>query len=133
MPLDGGEEMIGRGNDPDPFEAPKELSPEAQEQVRTIKLALEQEFAENQSSGMQTARATLTDLEDLKGDALEALRHTLRHGQEERYKVDVGKFVITSLLEAQKVKDEPMSEYLRGLQSLTPQKAAVGGDEDDGA
>jgi len=97
-----------------------DLSPEDSDRVKEIRLALEQEMREIPSV-KQTA---LKEVEDLKEDALIALRHTLKHTDNNSLKAKVGMWVIDTLIDAQKT--DPESElvtFLKGMDAASRETA----------
>ena len=100
----------------------KDLSDKDSERVKEIRLALEQEM-----SAIPTSAATaLKDVADLKEDALIALRHTLKHTDNNSLKAKVGMWVIDTLIDAQKT--DPESElvtFLKGMDAAAKQDNAT--------
>jgi len=94
-----------------------DLSPEDSDRVKEINLALEQEMRETPSV-KQTA---LKEVEDLKEDALIALRHTLKHSDNNSLKAKVGMWVIDTLVDAQKT--DPESELVTFLKGMDAAKS----------
>jgi len=94
-----------------------DLSPEDSDRVKEIRLALEQEMRETPSV-KQTA---LKEVEDLKEDALIALRHTLKHSDNNSLKAKVGMWVIDTLVDAQKT--DPESELVTFLKGMDAAKS----------
>lgn len=95
----------------------EELTPEQRQRVDDIRDAVLQEFSE----GAGSSKTTLQEVEDLKEDALTALRHALKHSQNEKLKVDTSRWVIDTILESKRVGDGGLTAFLEGMEaSKTP-------------
>jgi len=94
-----------------------DLSPEDSERVKQIKLALEQEMSEAPGS----SRSTVKEVEELKEDALEALKHILKHSDSYALKGKVGMWVIDTLIDANKDSaDNDLTALIKGMAEITP-------------
>jgi hypothetical protein len=84
---------------------------EQREYISELRNTLRSEFAETERE-----RTTVQELEDLKPDALMALKHTLRHSDNESIKAKVSMWTIDTLLDAQRVGDDPLAAFLKEMQ-----------------
>ena len=89
-----------------------ELTPEDSERVQQIKRALEQEFMEGAGT---VSKSTIKEIEDLKEDALVALRHTIKHSDNESLKTKVSMWAIDRLLEEQRKADSDIHTFLKEM------------------
>lgn len=95
---------------------PTALSPEDSIRVAEIRQALIAEMRESQDSNKDPSKYAINDVKELKADALAALRHTMRHSQNESLKSRVSMWAIDKIIEAEKADaDDPMTEFLKGL------------------
>jgi hypothetical protein len=90
-----------------------ELTPEQQARVDEIRIALEQEMRE--PSPGHTARKPISDIEELKGDMLEALRHVLKFSQNESLKSKVAMWGYEQLLAQSKSADDATTKFFEEL------------------
>lgn len=88
-----------------------DLSPEAQKRVDEIRRALEEEMREPKGD----KRRAITEVEELKEDALAALRNTIKHSDNESLKAKVSMWAVDRILDAQKVSDGDLETFLKGL------------------
>lgn len=93
-----------------------ELTPEDSERVQEIKLALEQEFLEGPGT---TAKSAIKEIEDLKPDALAALRHTIKHSDNESLKTKVSMWAMDKLLDQQKRTEGDIHDFLREMDAAS--------------
>ena len=91
------------------------LSPEDSQRVQEIAASLRSEFHTNRENDVTISRNTIKDIEDLKEDALVALRHTIKHEPNPNLKAKVAMWAIDHLIDAQASKDDPMSEFFREM------------------
>lgn len=93
-----------------------ELTPEDSERVAEIRRALEQEFSEGAGS---TAKAAIKEIEDLKEDALIALRHTIKHSDNENLKTKVSMWAMDKLLERDKKAEGDIYSFLEEMNAAS--------------
>jgi hypothetical protein len=92
-----------------------DLSPEDSERVKQIRLALEQEMSEAPG----TSRSTVKEVEELKEDALSALKYILKHTDNNSLKGKVGMWVIDTLIAANKDNaDNDLTKLIKGMQEV---------------
>lgn len=95
-----------------------QFNEEQQAYIAELRSTLRGEFIATEDG--KSPKATLEQLEDLKQDALMALKHTLKFGDNESIKAKVAMWTISTILDAQKANDSPLAEFLKGLPT-TPQ------------
>ena len=89
-----------------------ELSPQDSDRVNQIRIALEQELREAPSA----SRTAVKDIEDLKEDALNALRSVIKHSANEPLKAKVAMWTYDTILNTAKaLADEPIVEFLKEM------------------
>jgi hypothetical protein len=93
------------------------LTPEQQQELAGLRKALEEEFAGTEKE--KSAQSARKDLSDLKVDALNAMKHTLAHGQNETNKVNLAKWVYDKLLEEGKADTDPLKQLIAGMPAPT--------------
>lgn len=93
-----------------------DLSPEDSERLRELSAALRSEFTANETEQRKSA---LKDLEDLKSDFLEALRHTVKHSSNESLKTKVAMWGYDKLLEIGKADADPLKKFIEGMEAVT--------------
>lgn len=81
--------------------------------IQELRAALEQEFELRGSADHR--KSALHDIEDLKGDMLEALRHTLRHSTSETLRARTAMWGYDKLLEQGKATADPVFDLLAGI------------------
>lgn len=87
-----------------------DLTPEQRAEVDELRKALVEEFrSSEEGKGKQSA---LNDIEDLKVDMLEALRHTLRHSENEALKAKVAMWGYALLVDIGKGSGDALSKLL---------------------
>lgn len=97
-----------------------ELPPEERAKIDELREALIAEFRlSEEGKGRQSA---LTDIEDLKGDMLSALRHTLRHSDNEALKAKVAMWGYALLTDSGKGSGDALSRLLEEMPRPTPTK-----------
>jgi hypothetical protein len=94
-----------------PMNPTDDLTPEQKARVEEIRIALEAEMREPKAE----KRRIITQVEELKEDALTALRTTIKHSQNEALKAKVSMWAVDRILEAQKVGDSDLASFLDGL------------------
>ena len=87
-----------------------DLTPEQRAEVDELRTALIEEFRSSEESKGQ--RSALNDIEDLKVDMLEALRHTLRHSDNEALKAKVAMWGYALLVDIGKGSGDALSKLL---------------------
>jgi hypothetical protein len=98
-----------------------DLKPEDSARVAEIREALIAEM--QQSAETSEAQKAVQDIVELKGDALAALKHTIRHSMNETLKARVSMWAIDTIIEAERNSDDPMVEFLGGLRASAPTPA----------
>lgn len=94
-----------------------ELSPEDSERIQQLRRALEEEFETKKETSHR--KSALQDMEELKGDFLEALRHVTRHSQSESLRAKVAMWGYDKLLEQGKATKDSLEELLDGIPTPT--------------
>lgn len=94
-----------------------EFTQEQRAYIEDLRATLRGEFERSEES--QIHKTTIAEVEDLKQDALEALRHTLKHGDNEAIKTKVAMWTVSTILDAQKAGDSPLADFLKGLPTPT--------------
>jgi hypothetical protein len=89
-----------------------DLSPEDSARVAEIRKALMEEMTASRES--KTPKA-IEDVMELKPDALQSLQHIVRHSPNESLKARVSMWTIDKIIEAEKVKDDPLAEFLQNM------------------
>ncbi len=89
-----------------------DINPEESERLTQLRRALEEEFATKDDASRKSA---LQDLEDLKGDMLEALQHVLKHGTTDALRSKVAMWGYDKLLEQGKASKDTLAELLDGI------------------
>jgi hypothetical protein len=87
-----------------------DLTPEQRAEVDELRTALLQEFHESQEG--KAKQSALTDIEDLKGDMLSALRHVLKHSANEALKAKVAMWGYALLVDIGKGSNDPLARLL---------------------
>ena len=82
--------------------------------LKELRDALESEFLDNESNDPK--KSALNDIEDLKGDFLNALRHTVRHSQSDALKAKVAMWGYDKLLDQGKASVDPIRELIEGME-----------------
>src|SRR5262245_55041346 len=95
-----------------------DLTPQESEQLQKLRAAVEAEFEMNKDSESAHRRSALKDLEDLKGDMLEALRHSLRHSPD-GLRARVAMWGYDKLLEQGKATRDPLAELMQEIPTST--------------
>lgn len=90
------------------------LNADESNRLKELKDALESEFLDNEAH--DTKKSALTDIEDLKGDFLNALRHTVRHSQSDALKAKVAMWGYDKLLDQGKASSDPIRELIEGME-----------------
>lgn len=91
-----------------------DLTPEQQARVDEIRRALESEL--RASTSTTTSKAAIKDLEELKGDALAAIQHTVKFSQNETLKTKVAMWAYEKLIADGKVNADPLADILAGME-----------------
>jgi len=92
---------------------PHELTPEESAKVQALRKALEEEFETNQNK----PNASITDVTDLKPDALEALKYILRHGSKDDLRARIAMWVYDRTIDHE---DKASTDKLLDLLSEMP-------------
>lgn len=96
-----------------------ELSPEETDRVREIKQALEAEFL---AAEADTPRKTaIKDIEELKGDFLDAIKHVVRHSPKDELRAKVSMWGYDKLLEQGKADVDPIRDLIMGMEAAKAQ------------
>jgi len=90
-----------------------DLTPEQRAEVDEIRTALIQEFQESREG--KAKQSALTDIEDLKGDMLSALRHVLNHSDNESLKAKVAMWGYALLVDTGKGQKDALATLLEGI------------------
>ncbi len=89
-----------------------ELTPQDSERVKQIKDALEAELRVEPTA----SKAAIQDIEDLKLDALAALRTIMKHSANDSLKAKVSMWTYDTILNSAKtLQDEPIIGFLKEL------------------
>jgi CHASE3 domain sensor protein len=91
------------------------LNADESDRLKELKDALESEFLDNEAEG-STSKSALSDIEDLKSDFLQALRHTVRHSQSDALKAKVAMWGYDKLLDQGKASVDPIRELIEGME-----------------
>jgi len=94
-----------------------EFTEEQQAYIDDMRNAMREEFARTEQDP-HARKNTIESITDLERDALDALKHTLKHGESESIKTKVAMWVIDTKLDAAKVGDDPLEKFLAGLQEI---------------
>ena len=89
-----------------------ELTPEDSERVKELRRALEEEFLKG--SDPNARKSALQDLEDLKTDFLEGLRHCARHGSD-TLKAKVSMWGYDKLLDQGKASTDTLEKLFESM------------------
>lgn len=101
-----------------------DISPEDQARLHELSEALRQEFASNQHE-----QRTIEDVIELKDDALETLKHILKHSQSEPLRANVAKWVYEKVLDSEKAGDEnELAELIKGMSRASEKEVVDGGN-----
>jgi len=90
-----------------------DLSPQDSERLRELRAALEQEFAAHDSGDHR--KTALQDIEDLKGDFLESLKHVVNHADSLALRAKVAMWGYDKLLEQGKATSDPLESLFDKL------------------
>jgi len=90
------------------------LNAEESNRLKELKDALQSEFHTNEATSIQ--KSALNDIEDLKEDFLTALRHTVRHSQNDSLKAKVAMWGYDKLLDQHKASTDPIRELIEGME-----------------
>jgi hypothetical protein len=82
--------------------------------LKELREALQSEFLDNEAADPQ--KSALNDIEDLKADFLNALRHTVRHSQSDALKAKVSMWGYDKLLDQGKANADPIRELIEGME-----------------
>jgi hypothetical protein len=93
-----------------------EISPDDSERLNELASALRAEFEIDQSERVK--RAAIHDIEELKEDALEALKQTIRHSANEGLRARVSMWAYDRIIDAQSRSEDDLKSLLQGM----PQK-----------
>ena len=94
-----------------------QFTDEQQAYIDDLRNTLRGEFEQSEQDP-NSRKSTIESIVDLEQDALEALRHTLKHGDSESIKTKVAMWVVDTKLDAQKSGDDPLAKFLEGLQEI---------------
>lgn len=96
-----------------------ELSPEDQSKLHELSKALREEFQNNLHD-----KRTIEDVIDLKDDALETLKHVLKHSQSEPLRANIAKWVYEKVLDSEKAGSEnELADLIKGMNQVTEEAA----------
>lgn len=93
---------------------PTNLRPDDSIRVAEIRKALIEEMRAEK----EVSNNAINDVRELKEDALSALRHTIRHSQNESLKSRVSMWALDKIIESERVSDDPMVEFLKGINPI---------------
>jgi hypothetical protein len=94
-----------------------ELTPAQQQELHELREALQSEWAESEET--RTTKSAKKDIEDLKGDMLDALERTLKHGTLEQQS-KVAMWGYGKLLDEGKADNDPIRMLIQGMPAPTP-------------
>lgn len=90
------------------------LNPDESERLKELKEALESEFLKSEK---ETRQETATkDIEDLKPDFLEALKHVVRHSTSDNLRAKVAMWGYDKLLDQGKANTDPLHDLIHGME-----------------
>lgn len=90
-----------------------DLTPEQRAELDELRKALIEEFRSSEEGKVK--QSALTDIEDLKIDMLAALRHTLRHSDNEALKAKVAMWGYALLVDIGKGSGDALSRLLEEM------------------
>lgn len=94
------------------------LSDDESARLKELKDALESEFLDNEANtDAGTRKSALQDIEDLRSDFLQAIKHVTRHSQSDALKAKVAMWGYEKLLEQGKASVDPIRELIEGMES----------------
>lgn len=89
------------------------MTPEQQQELHELSEALRQEFATNEAAS--GTKAALIDIEDLKPDFLDTLKHLTKHAAKEDLRAKIAMWGYDKLLDQDKAKTDPLRELIEGM------------------
>jgi len=93
-----------------------ELTPQESERVKELRRALESEFATREQS-----KGTIEDIVELKEDALETLRHTMRFSQNDTLRTKIAMWAYEKILDSERADDQDaLKRLLEGMPAAVP-------------
>jgi hypothetical protein len=92
-----------------------DLSPEQQKRVEDIRKALEAEMLAPKND----KRKVITEVEELKEDALGALKGIVKHSQNESLKAKVSMWAVDRILESEKLDGTDMGAFIAELTKVS--------------
>lgn len=92
-----------------------DLNPEQMRRVEEIRKALVEEM----SSGSGSKRRAITDIQELKQDALSAIQHTMKHSTNEALKIKVSTWAMDRILDAEKIGDSDLVGFLNEMAGVS--------------
>jgi hypothetical protein len=96
------------------------LTPEESERVRAMSLAFQQEFATKKHE-----RKTIEDVQELKEDALEVLKHILKFSRSETLRAKVATWAYDRILDIEaKDKDDALTDLIKNMPKTEGAKSA---------
>jgi hypothetical protein len=95
------------------MDLPEGLSPEDSKRLTELRDALISEFKDSEEG--KASKNALTDLEELKGDMLTALKGVLRHSHDEKLKARVAMWGYSLLVDLGKTKGDKLADLLSGV------------------
>lgn len=87
-----------------------DLTPEQQKELQELHDAFRQEFEEGRERA--GAKAAITDLEDLKEDALDAIKAAINQRQNVKLASDVARWTYDKLIDQGKATVDPLSKMI---------------------
>jgi hypothetical protein len=88
-----------------------DLSPEQQKELQELHEAFRQEFEEGREKA--GAKAAITDLEDLKEDALNAIKAAINQRENKKLASDVARWAYDKLIDQGKASVDPLTEMVK--------------------
>lgn len=88
-----------------------DLSPEQQKELQELHEAFRQEFEEGRERA--GSKAAITDLEDLKEDALNAIKAAINQRDNKKLASDVARWAYDKLIDQGKATVDPLTEMVK--------------------
>jgi hypothetical protein len=85
--------------------------------LRELREALQSEFHDNEAATADRSKTALNDIEDLRSDFLDAIKHVVRHTPSDALKVKVAMWGYEKLLDQGKATQDPIRELIEGMES----------------
>jgi len=93
------------------------------ERLEELRHALLGEFHANIDGEAATRKTALTDIEDLKSEMLEAIKHIVKHSDSDALRAKVAMWGYDKLLEQGKVDSDPLMKFLDGMNNTKTEES----------